>query len=103
MFNFHLQFNKSKTLVISNRIFIVIEENDKNTEEYTKITLSILVYIIVNIYFHTVLYTCIADFSSKQINPLAFRASLVCRSNLYLIEFYTYISYFYLFSFNLIH
>lgn len=47
MFNFHLQFNKSKTLVISNRIFIVIEEKDKNTEEYTKITLSILVYIIV--------------------------------------------------------
>lgn len=42
MFNFHLQFNKPKTLVISN-----IEENDKNTEEYTKITLSILVYIIV--------------------------------------------------------
>lgn len=99
MFNFHLQFNKSKTLVISNRIFIVIEENDKNTEEYTKITLSIL----YNIYFQTVLYTCIADFSSKQINPLAFRASLVCRSNLYLIEFNTYISYFYLFSFNFIH
>lgn len=99
MFNFHLQFNKSKTLVISNRIFIVIEENDKNTEEYTKITLSIL----YKIYFQTVLYTCIADFSSKQINPLAFRASLVCRSNLYLIEFNTYISYFYLFSFNFIH
>lgn len=94
MFNFHLQFNKSKTLVISNRIFIVIEKNDKNTEEYTK---------MYKIYFQTVLYTCIADFSSKQINPLAFRASLVCRSNLYLIEFNTYISYFYLFSFNFIH
>lgn len=52
-------------------------------------------------YFQTVLY--IADFSSKQINPLALRSSLVCRSNLYLIEFNTYISYFYLFSFNFIH
>lgn len=34
-------------LVISNWIFIVIEENDKNIEEYIKIMFLIFVYIIV--------------------------------------------------------
>lgn len=34
-------------LVISNWIFIVIEEKDKNIEEYIKIMFLIFVYIIV--------------------------------------------------------